>query len=660
MIDLRQGVLSERRFVEVGLESHWGGIRNHMIVSRPYSVRRSPHNQHEFTETIFRYFSSMVSAGDTASKQNPKPTLSQTCSIAKESPMHVSNVSKGRDAVMEESLVVTTAQNTVDIAYTRRGDNGAPERKPSAHSTQQLIHDDLSSGLASAARFLEIDVQRSYNEVHSGRTAQDSGEEQITLRYTAMDDPAQGPWTTEETTRTLPAAAKKFAAFAADVHMTMKQIQTRPVIEEIQLHGVFLEEEIVLRQLDEQYIAGPDDCDSDPCRWMTVCSLLGISTLHRTDSKSLAAISSIAWAFFKNAFAMYAELVVRRPAIVSCEALLVMALFMLRTADAGLAAQLTAAAAHIAHMLGLHKQEYYVGLDADVAERHKRILWVVYILNADVTHRYGLPSPLDEETIVIKFPEVEHYHVFSPGDDTARLARQHQGGILRQQAIFAVVQLRIHKLLERVSFGRLSMQESTDLLEAVTKIHQELEEWKRWLELGARWQPVEHLMCCSACNPNPSHTSARQTLCFPLSAILILLSETLAYPASAHAETDVELIHDFVRYLERLESEGCEVHLLINGCRRFWSIATCALIASQTDGEVTVFEQTRESIYSKLAQVVDWLQLAEGLLSNVPMLIDKARELFCDILEPSGPDERYGDFVPEFLKPSKYGFSVSS
>lgn len=86
----------------------------------------------------------------------------------------------------------------------------------------------------------------------------------------------------------------------------------------------------------------------------------------------------------------------------------------------------------------------------------------------------------------------------------------------------------------------------------------------------------------------------RQTLCFPLSAILVLLSETLAYPASAHAETDVELIHDFVQYLERLKSEGCEVHRLLNGCRRIWSIATCALIASQTDQKVTVFEQTRE------------------------------------------------------------------
>lgn len=120
------------------------------------------------------------------------------------------------------------AKHSRHCVYTARRQRGPGKNKePSAHSTQQLIHDDLSSGLASAARFLEIDVQRSYNEVHSGRTAQDSGEEQITLRYTAMDDPAQGPWTTEETTRTLPAAAKKFAAFAADVHMTMKQIQTR-------------------------------------------------------------------------------------------------------------------------------------------------------------------------------------------------------------------------------------------------------------------------------------------------------------------------------------------------------------------------------------------------------------------------------------------------
>ncbi|USP74929.1 hypothetical protein yc1106_02203 [Curvularia clavata] len=348
-------------------------------------------------------------------------------------------------------------------------------KEVSAHPMQQLIHNDLSSGLASEAG----------------------------LRYAAMDDPAQGPWTADETTQTLPAAAKKFAAFAADIHATMKQMQTRvdlgcserkifaclppkqhtvcllrPVIEEIQLHGVFLEEEIVLHQLDEQYIAGPDDCDSDPCRWMTVCSLLAVSTLHRTDNRSLTAISSIAWAFFKNAFTMYAELVARRPTIASCEALLAMALFVLRTADAGLTAQLTATAAHMAHMLGLQKQEYYIGLDAEVAERHKRILWAVYILNADVTHRYGLPSPLDEENIVIELPEVEDCHVSSPVDHMARLSRPQRGGILRQQAVFAVAKLRIHKLLERVSLRRLSMQEIIDLLEAVTTIHQELEEWK--------------------------------------------------------------------------------------------------------------------------------------------------------------------------------------
>ncbi|XP_014553231.1 hypothetical protein COCVIDRAFT_40717 [Bipolaris victoriae FI3] len=524
----------------------------------------------------------------------------------------------------------------------------------------------------------------------------------------------------------LDCSERKVFACLPSKHRTVCLLQ--PVIEEIQLRGVFLEEEILLHQLDEHYIAGPDDRDRHPCRWMTVCSLLGISTLHRTDNRSLTAISPIAWAFFKNAFAMYAELVARGPAISSCEALLVMALFMLRTADAGLAAQLTAAAAHMAHMLGLQKQEYYVGLDAEVAERHKRILWAVYILNADVTHRYGIPSPLDEESIVIELPEVEHCHVFSPGDHTARLARQHRGGILRQQAFFAVTQLRIHKLLERVSSRRLSMQESTDLLEAVTKIHQELEEWKCFLptetqpssrlygtprlEMSVAILHYTYLSCISkismtaavlldltTLNPDMQEVQSSisnkifatsrmararcamaargtldvllrlkpqpfthlwQTLCFPLSAILVLLSETLAYPASAHAETDVELIHDFVQYLERLKSEGCEVHRLLDGCRRIWSIATCALIASQTDQKVTVFEQTRESICSKFAQVVDWLQLAEGLLSNVPMLTSKARKFFCDILELGELDENYGDFAPKILKSSNYGFSFSN
>ena len=42
------------------------------------------------------------------------------------------------------------------------------------------------------------------------------------------------------------------------------------------------------------------------------------------------------------------------------------------------------------------------------------------------------------------------------------------------------------------------------------------------------------------------------------------------------------------------------------------------------------------------------------------MLSGKARKLFCDILELGGPDEQYGDFVPELMKSSNYNFSLSN
>ena len=42
------------------------------------------------------------------------------------------------------------------------------------------------------------------------------------------------------------------------------------------------------------------------------------------------------------------------------------------------------------------------------------------------------------------------------------------------------------------------------------------------------------------------------------------------------------------------------------------------------------------------------------------MLTSKARKFFCDILELGELDENYGDFAPEILKSSNYGFLFSN
>ena len=75
---------------------------------------------------------------------------------------------------------------------------------------------------------------------------------------------------------------------------------------------------------------------------------------------------------------------------------------------------------------------------------------------------------------------------------------------------------------------------------------------------------------------------------------MVLLSETLVRPASIYAEADVQLIHNFVQFLEQFQKAGCDAQRLIDGCRRFCSLATCAVIAAQSGEQVTMFGQSLE------------------------------------------------------------------
>ncbi|KAJ4991871.1 fungal specific transcription factor domain-containing protein [Stagonosporopsis vannaccii] len=511
----------------------------------------------------------------------------------------------------------------------------------------------------------------------------------------------------------------------------------RLTIEEVQLHGVFLTKENALNQLAEQYSAGLDDSSSDSCRWATLCSFLGTCTLHRAASGYVAAMSSVAWAFFKNAFAVYSELVIQGPKLAACEALLAMISFMLRTADACVAARLTATAVQSVHMLGLHQREHYVDLDADMAERHKSVFWVTYVVNADLAHRYGLPSLLGVEDVDIDFPGHTNHHDLRYMDRADDLLQPPQARLLRLRAIIAVTQLRIHRLLQQLISLRGTKRKRSDMQEAIVTIDEELEVWKNSMPIniqpGSRLHgspllempvamlhyiyfscmsklsmavillahpttsspvsqeilPIEVCTTCVSSKPAKARCvmAARgildvlfrlqpqpfshlwQTLCFPLSAILILMSEVLAHPTSASAETDTNLIYEFVRYLQRSQKEGNDVRKLLDGCKKFHAIATCALKAAQHAQQTDTSEQPVgdkltplkiQLLQSRFTKVADWLQLAQGLLSDMPALRNKAREVFRDIIEPDLMDETYGDFVPDFLKSHNYNFSFST
>jgi hypothetical protein len=64
-----------------------------------------------------------------------------------------------------------------------------------------------------------------------------------------------------------------------------------------------------------------------------------------------------------------------------------------------------------------------------------------------------------------------------------------------------------------------------------------------------------------------------------------------------------------------------------------------------------------QSIRLKLSDVTDWLQLAQGLLSNISRLCIESEKVLSDIFRTQPTSGVYGRFVPAFLKSSSHNLS---
>lgn len=56
----------------------------------------------------------------------------------------------------------------------------------------------------------------------------------------------------------------------------------------------------------------------------------------------------------------------------------------------------------------------------------------------------------------------------------------------------------------------------------------------------------------------------------------------------------------------------------------------------------------------KLHRVTDWLQLAQGFLSNLPFLRREAEEVLSDVPGFKTFEGMHGSLVPEILKPQNH------
>ncbi|EXL91409.1 hypothetical protein NOF04DRAFT_17930 [Fusarium oxysporum II5] len=456
----------------------------------------------------------------------------------------------------------------------------------------------------------------------------------------------------------------------------------------------------VLKLVNDQYSAGSSNCHANPTRWATLNALIATGIHWKADNKAIEELFPVSWAYFKNAFAIFPEIVMNSDGIDSCQAMIAMAFLMRGTADARAFTVLLSAAAHAIHCISLNLEDLCGSSDLIDIERRRRSFWTIYVLRCNASLNFDLPAPSDE--VSVELP--------SQGLAIDTSSSTH---LLRHMSTLALIQSRISRCFCPGS----SLSKSIDkMTQALAELDKDLESWRTglpsevqptalaqvdnlgiiqlhfayyastWkiytaigkifnvpLTLIEREQPNLHLSTLI-----PTHSaratisllqglssqplaSLWQIICYPTCAVLILLTAVLHNPADSEVAMNLTWIGKFVGFLKSFQDqEGCDLKGLISFCSELYDIASFAQHnpAEQKDeneNETAGLWQQYTDLCVCLQGSEDRMQLAQGLLTNMPIPCAKANKVFSGILTEPGEDG-FTMLVPHILKPSSFNF----
>jgi hypothetical protein len=232
------------------------------------------------------------------------------------------------------------------------------------------------------------------------------------------------------------------------------------VEEMYQVQPLFSIEE-VSKLVEDQYAAGLTNCHDNPTRWATLNALIAMGIHWKADNRAIQELFPISWSHFKNAYAIFPELVMRGPSIESCQAILVMALFMQGTADAVAFTSLLSAAMHTAQCIGLHLEDENSPSAGLNMKKRRRTFWLIHVLQCNVSFKFELPAPSGE--IEVKFPSQESLIGGSTSTD-----------LLRYMSTLSLIQSRIIRELRP---GSGLWKDHNEICQVLAEIDHDLASW---------------------------------------------------------------------------------------------------------------------------------------------------------------------------------------
>ncbi|OQE24126.1 hypothetical protein PENFLA_c010G11071 [Penicillium flavigenum] len=474
---------------------------------------------------------------------------------------------------------------------------------------------------------------------------------------------------------------------------------------------------VLLRLLDEHFSHSPTfSQDNYPQRWAMLNTAVAIAIQLRAAKGSESEMMQTSWAFFKNAFGMYVPITLRGADILALEAILAMSIYMQGSSDLRTTSILVSAGARLALTLGLHRETYYSGLDLVAANRARRAFWTCFVFDKDMSTRTALPSNFDEEPINIDHLDIVvsaasltgTSHGAGPRSDMSSAAST----LLRSSVKLAVLRSAVEKLL----FSKYASEQSVpQLLTIVADLEHQLINWKTTLPINLRpdhinrsttpmgRQPIILLYFAYYSTLSEIHGFAAHLdhqgdgsmmwqvktakiaqvsaateiirllqfvsreeqpgylwhlLLYPISVCITLVSIILESPTDAQARSRTQHVSDLVEFLRGLQRDKIlDVQGLLALCCELESLVLDA-ISNAVNGTTSLGSQHLKPLSYTHGRTSS-LQLASGLMGNVPDLWSIAAATFSGMLSNVQISPSSSLLVPSSLNPESYGFTFA-
>ena len=187
-----------------------------------------------------------------------------------------------------------------------------------------------------------------------------------------------------------------------------------------------------------------------------------------------------AWGYIKNAMGVFSELTMRNTDLLSVQALLAMALFMQGTPNPQPTSHLSAAAIRLAHSIGLHKRGTGFNLNPIEIEQRKRVFWIAYLIDKDLSLRSGRPPAQPDDDMNVELPEA------NPDDNIGNIPLADGKGkmnLFRAMCELTVIESNVYRRL----YSTTAMKQSPgELLNSIGELDQQLEDWKDSIPIDFR------------------------------------------------------------------------------------------------------------------------------------------------------------------------------